>query len=630
MKFMKKSLLIFLVCHLSLFTASAQQRVVLDLDRTVRLATDSSLSVQKYQNVFYASQHRYLSWMASRKPQLLLESTPVKYERYMTQRYISYEDIDEYRQQRLLYSQAGINATQTMEPWGGQFYGTTQLGFTRTFGDQNQNQFMTIPISVGYKQDLLFYNPLKWARRIEPLKMARAEKELLYGIESTSEKAVEKFFALALAQDMVQMAMESLASSDTIYAIAQRRYKISSISKAELSILELEKTNATTALANARIARKRAVQDLATYLGMDRRTEIELVIPSVVGTLHIEADEALTFARENNPKYLETRQATIEARREAERTKVEKNLSVSLDASIGLNQVAERFADAYRNPLTQDMATVKLTIPILDWGKRKNTYLAARSTVDAAERTEQEVARDTELDVTMTVNEFNERQAIVETASKALTSAEDAYSQTLQRFIRAQADAYSLSVAQSHWQTARQNQINSLKNYWLAYYHLRQQRRSHRKFTNEEIDPEDLKLILRAALMSPTSKSQRAWQFVVVDDKQDLEKLADAKNMGSQFLKDAPVAIVVLGDPMQNDCWVEDQAEELGLGSCWIQMRGRGLDDGTPADTVIRGVLDIPDNLNCLCIIAVGHWTDERKPQAEDRLKWENVHLNKF
>ena len=40
-------------------------------------------------------------------------------------------------------------------------------------------------------------------------------------------------------------------------------------------------------------------------------------------------------------------------------------------------------------------------------------------------------------------------------------------------FIRAQANAYDLSLAQSHWQTARQNQIASLKNYWLAYYHLR-------------------------------------------------------------------------------------------------------------------------------------------------------------
>ena len=165
-------------------------------------------------------------------------------------------------------------------------------------------------------------------------------------------------------------------------------------------------------------------------------------------------------------------------------------------------------------------------------------------------------------------------------------------------------------------------------------------RRSHRKFTEQEIDSEAVRLLLRAALMAPTSKGQRAWQFVVVDDAMDLEKLSDAKDLGGQFLKGAPLAIVVLGNPLQNDCWVEDgaiaaismqyQAEELGLGSCWIQMRGRGLSDGTSADTVIRGVLDIPDDLLCLCILAIGHKADERKPQNEDRLKWENVHLEKY
>ncbi|MBQ8096604.1 MAG: nitroreductase family protein [Prevotella sp.] len=169
---------------------------------------------------------------------------------------------------------------------------------------------------------------------------------------------------------------------------------------------------------------------------------------------------------------------------------------------------------------------------------------------------------------------------------------------------------------------------------------LAQLRRSHRKFTDEEIDAEDVKLILRAALMAPTSKGQRAWQFVVVDDKMDLEKLSDAKDLGGQFIKGAPLAIVVLGDPVQNDCWVEDgsiaaismqyQAEELGLGSCWVQMRGRGLTDGTSADTVIRGVLDIPENYCVLCVVAIGHKADERKPQNEDKLKWENVHINKF
>ena len=169
---------------------------------------------------------------------------------------------------------------------------------------------------------------------------------------------------------------------------------------------------------------------------------------------------------------------------------------------------------------------------------------------------------------------------------------------------------------------------------------LAQLRRSHRKFTDQEIDADDVKLILRAALMAPTSKGQRAWQFVVVDDVTDIEKLSDAKDLGSQFMKGAPLAVVVLGDPVQNDCWVEDgsiaaismqyQAEELGLGSCWVQMRGRGLSDGTSADTVIRGILDIPENLSVLCVIAFGHKADERKPQNEDKLKWENVHLNKF
>ena len=174
----------------------------------------------------------------------------------------------------------------------------------------------------------------------------------------------------------------------------------------------------------------------------------------------------------------------------------------------------------------------------------------------------------------------------------------------------------------------------------MDFKDLVQQRRSHRKFTAEEIDGEDVKMILRAGLMSPTSKGQRAWQFVVVDNKADLEKLSDAKDLGGAFIKDAAMAIVVLGDPMQNDCWVEDgsiaaitmqyQAEELGIGSCWVQRRGRGLSDGTTADMVIQGVLGIPENLSCLCILALGRKADERKPQNEDKLKWENVHVDKY
>jgi len=169
---------------------------------------------------------------------------------------------------------------------------------------------------------------------------------------------------------------------------------------------------------------------------------------------------------------------------------------------------------------------------------------------------------------------------------------------------------------------------------------LVQARRSHRKFSDKEISGDDVKAILRAALMSPTSKGCRKWQFVVVDNKTDIEKIADAKELGSQFLKGAPLAIVVLGNPLENDCWIEDgaiaaismqyQAEDLGLGSCWIQIRARGLNDGTSATSVISGVLDIPEQYEVLCVLAIGHKADERKLQDEDKLKWENVHVDKF
>ena len=91
-----------------------------------------------------------------------------------------------------------------------------------------------------------------------------------------------------------------------------------------------------------------------------------------------------------------------------------------------------------------------------------------------------------------------------------------------------------------------------------SFKDLVQKRRSYRDFTDEEIDSEDVRLILRAALMSPSSKGRRSWHFIVVDDKMAIEKLSDAKDMGAKFLAKSSLVIVVLGNPQENDCWIED------------------------------------------------------------------------
>ncbi len=165
-------------------------------------------------------------------------------------------------------------------------------------------------------------------------------------------------------------------------------------------------------------------------------------------------------------------------------------------------------------------------------------------------------------------------------------------------------------------------------------------RRSMRKFTDGELTQEQVVTLLKAALMSPTSKRSNGWQFIVVDNKELLQSLSHCKEHSATFIADAALAIVVTADPLASDVWIEDasiasiliqlQAEDLGLGSCWVQVRERFTAAGMQSDEYIRGVLDIPLQLQVLSVIAIGHKGMERKPFSEEHLQWEKIHLNKF
>ena len=158
-------------------------------------------------------------------------------------------------------------------------------------------------------------------------------------------------------------------------------------------------------------------------------------------------------------------------------------------------------------------------------------------------------------------------------------------------------------------------------------------RRSMRKFTDEELTQDQVLTLLKAALMAPSSKRSNCWQFIVVDDKDTLEKLSFCKESGAAFVKDAALAIVVTADPLASDVWIEDASIAsimIQLGSCWVQVRERFTANGTPANEYIHELLDLPLQLQVLSVIAIGHKGMERKPFDESHLQWEKVHINKF
>ena len=165
-------------------------------------------------------------------------------------------------------------------------------------------------------------------------------------------------------------------------------------------------------------------------------------------------------------------------------------------------------------------------------------------------------------------------------------------------------------------------------------------RRSVRVYTDEPIADEDLKKILSAGLMAPSGKSKFPWHFIVVKDRAMLEKLSLCRVGVARMLAKAACAIVVVGDPAVTDTLVEDctiaaaymhlEASTLGLGSCYIQGRGRTAENGETTEDYVRGLLGFPADYKMQAVLSLGHIGKPMKPHKEEKLFWDKVHQEKF
>lgn len=464
--------LCILACLLAV-ASKAQQTVRLDLKQTIELANDSSLSAFRYQNMYLSGYWEYRSYKAARLPSLTLNLNPAQYYRYITQRYDSNTDMDVYREQQMFSAGAGLTIQQNFDLTGGTFYIESDLDYMRNFGDNKSTQFSSVPFRVGYSQSLLGYNPFRWDRKIEPLKFEKVKKEFIYNTELVSEEAVSYFFNLAMAQADYQLAKDNVESTDTLYSIGMQRHKIAAISRADLLTLQLDKVNAQNTLENAQIALKRAMFALVSFLNMDKDTQIEIELPGRPSAMEIPIDAALTMAKENNPNFLTQRQNVLVAEQTVDKARVESRFNASLNASIGFNQVADRFKDVYRRPLEQDLVSISVSVPLIDWGVRKGKYNMAKNSLNVAKITARQEEQSLEEEVTMTVGDFNIQQRLIQSAEEALDLAIMAYEQTRQRFIIGKADVNSLTLSLNRQQEAQKNYISALQNYWLNYYKIR-------------------------------------------------------------------------------------------------------------------------------------------------------------
>ena len=169
---------------------------------------------------------------------------------------------------------------------------------------------------------------------------------------------------------------------------------------------------------------------------------------------------------------------------------------------------------------------------------------------------------------------------------------------------------------------------------------IMRKRRSVRKYTGEMIPEKDLEKVLQAGLLSPSGRSLRPWEFILVRDKETLRAMSECRAGAAKMLEGVDAAIVVIADAEKQDVWTEDcsiamsymhlTASALGLGSCWIQGRLREAADGKSTEQYLRDLLGFPAHCRLEAILSLGVPQEQKEAYSIDSLLTEKIHCEKY
>lgn len=472
----RRLLRIFIVSVLwagTCFFSSAQDTLRLTLQQVIELADAQSPMAILAKHQFRASYWSFRTYQAKYRPSLTMNATIPDYLRVFEKEYDFNTGQEYYVEKNSNNSSLGLSLTQNIGLTGGSIFTNSELTRFDVFGADRSIQYISTPVSVGLRQPIFDFNPLKWEKKIEPVKYEEAKKNYLDAMENVNMRAVNLFFNLALAQLNQEIARVNYSNADTLYRIAQGRYNIGTIAEDELLQMELSLLNAGTALNKAGIDLKIQEFQLRSFLGYNENVQIELKIPNEIPDLEVDVTQVLDLAQKNNPQILDFQRQLLEAQRDVAQAKADMGINANLFATFGLTQRASDLPDVYRNPLDQQRVRIGFELPILDWGLKRGSYKLAQSQEEVVKTNVDQAKIDFTQSIILNVAQFNLQDDQVRIAAKADTTARKRYEVTKQRFLIGKIAVLDLNIADSEKDVARRAYIAALRDYWTYFYNIR-------------------------------------------------------------------------------------------------------------------------------------------------------------
>ena len=378
-----------------------------------------------------------------------------------------------FRTQQQTDATLGLVLSQKLPFTGGDLFVSSSLARLAVSGPQPIETWSSTPVQIGLRQELVRPNGTAWDRREQVLRTERDEREYKETLELIALETSDLFFDLYAARTGLENAIKNAAINDTLYRLNTGRFEVGRIGENDLLQSELALLRARTAVEGARLDEARAAAVLRTALDLPPGTRAEITVTTMVPEFDPDTARAVKEALANRAAMSDLELRDVQARRRVTEARLGNWIGASVQASLGFNGTAPRASLAYEELLEARRFSLTVQVPLIQWGARTETVLAAQSERERLANEAQATRNQTALDAHFAVLQLNQARRNVALFAKADTVADRRFEVAYNRYVIGRITIDNLYLAQAEKDQARTQFVQALRSYWRAHYQLR-------------------------------------------------------------------------------------------------------------------------------------------------------------
>ncbi len=455
----------------ALCAAAQTDTLRLSLSEAISMARARSVDAAAALDELRSAYWQYRTYRAELLPEISFTATLPSY----AKRYSSYQDASgayNFVPNDNLQLSGELSISQRIWLTGGTLSLRSSLDYMRQLSGNKYNNFMSIPVALTLEQPLFAANDIKWDRRIEPVRYTEARARFISETEEVALSAIRYFFSLLIAKEQLACSRQNLANAEKLYDVAKAKRGMGQISENDLLQIELTMLNARSAVSSDESSLKSASFQLASFLDIEGDTAIDPAEPGRLPGVDVDYAAALELATERNPFMHNVQRRQLEADYEVAKAKGRQR-EIKLFAQIGYTGSDRTAGRAYSNLRDNQVVEVGVSIPLVDWGKRRAAVKVAESRRELTRNTLRKETMDFNQNLFILVERFNNQAEQLRLADRANLIAEQRYRTNVETFMVGRISTLDLSDSQTNKDNARQKLLNELYSYWSYFYQLR-------------------------------------------------------------------------------------------------------------------------------------------------------------